>query len=90
MAAISWTYPQDGLVTEHRGSVSAAPVSPTDIIPSLDNLHFDYAISGDNPPWKPTRAFDDGTHVYIEFPTSLSQGEAPPLFVAGQAAAVIS
>ncbi|MEJ1968434.1 MAG: TrbG/VirB9 family P-type conjugative transfer protein [Rhizomicrobium sp.] len=27
MAAISWTYPQDGLVTEHRGSVSAAPVS---------------------------------------------------------------
>jgi type IV secretion system protein VirB9 len=83
MAAISWTYPQDGLVSEHRGSASAAPVSPTDGIASLDNLHFDYAISGDNPPWKPTRAFDDGTHVYIEFPTSLSQGEAPPLFVAG-------
>ncbi|MDE2074966.1 MAG: TrbG/VirB9 family P-type conjugative transfer protein, partial [Alphaproteobacteria bacterium] len=25
--------------------------------------------------------FDDGTHVYIEFPARIDQGEAPPLFV---------
>ncbi|MEJ0024957.1 MAG: P-type conjugative transfer protein TrbG [Rhizomicrobium sp.] len=83
MAAISWTYPQDGLVTESRGGGAVAPARPADNIPALDSLHFDYVISGDNPPWKPTRAFDDGTHVYIEFPTSLNQGDAPPLFVAG-------
>jgi P-type conjugative transfer protein TrbG len=83
MAAISWTYPQEGLVTESHSGGTAAPARPTDNIPALDNLHFDYVISGDNPLWKPTRAFDDGTHVYIEFPTSLNQGEAPPLFVAG-------
>jgi type IV secretion system protein TrbG len=83
MAAISWTYPQESLVTESNGGGTVTPVRPTDDTPALDNLHFDYVISGDNPSWKPTRAFDDGTHVYIEFPTSLNQGEAPPLFVAG-------
>ena len=27
--------------------------------------------------------FDDGTKVYIQFPSGLKQGEAPPLFVIG-------
>ena len=81
MAAISWTYPQDGLVTTGPGAVR--PNTAADIVPPIGNLHFDYAISGDNPPWKPVRAFDDGTHVYIEFPRALDQGDAPPLFVVG-------
>jgi type IV secretion system protein TrbG len=42
-----------------------------------------YANSGDNPPWKPVRAFDDGSKVFIEFPARIDQGEAPPLFVVG-------
>ncbi len=42
-----------------------------------------YAITGDNPPWKPVRAFDDGHKVCIEFPRRIDQGEAPPLFVVG-------
>jgi type IV secretion system protein VirB9 len=29
------------------------------------------------------RAFDDGAKVYIQFPDSLRQSEAPPLFVVG-------
>jgi type IV secretion system protein VirB9 len=40
-------------------------------------------VTGDNPPWKPVRAFDDGSKVYIEFPSRIDQGEAPPLFVVG-------
>lgn len=79
MTAISWTYPQDTLVKQ-----AATPAaSPMDGLASIENLHFDYFISGDTPIWKPIRAFDDGTHVYIEFPAAMSQGEAPPLFVAG-------
>jgi len=81
MAAISWTYPQDSLVRE--GSALPVTASPMDGLASIENLHFDYAISGDNVAWKPIRAFDDGTHVYIEFPAALSKGEAPPLFVSG-------
>ena len=50
---------------------------------ALTSLRFRYAISGDNPPWRPVRAWDDGTKVYIEFPGWLDQGEAPPLFVVG-------
>ena len=30
------------------------------------------------------RAFDDGRKVYIQFPSRLDQGEAPPLFVVGR------
>jgi type IV secretion system protein VirB9 len=82
MAAISWTYPQDGLVTTSPGGIRQ-PTGSGEIVPPIDNLHFDYAISGDNPPWKPIRAFDDGTRVYIEFSRALDQGEAPPLFVVG-------
>lgn len=81
MAAVSWTYPQETLVTEQP--VAAALPIPADGFASIENLHFDYAISGDTPSWKPIRAFDDGTHVYIEFPTTIGQGEAPPLFVSG-------
>src|SRR3546814_20290413 len=47
------------------------------------NLRFRYEISGDDPPWRPVRAWDDGSKVYIEFPARLDQGEAPPLFVVG-------
>lgn len=81
MTAVSWTYPEDALVKQ--GSVVAPAPSPLDGLPNLENLHFDYAISGDNVQWKPVRAFDDGTRVYIEFPAALAQGDAPPLFVQG-------
>jgi P-type conjugative transfer protein TrbG len=46
-------------------------------------LRFRYAIEGDNPPWRPVSAFDDGFKVYIEMPAGIAQGEAPPLFVIG-------
>ena len=35
---------------------------------TLEQIRFRYAISGDAPPWKPLRAFDDGERVYIQFP----------------------
>ena len=81
MAAVSWTYPQDNLV-KSLATAAVAP-SPTDGLPAIENLHFGYTISGDNVAWKPVRAFDDGTRVYIEFPKALAQGDAPPLFVSG-------
>jgi P-type conjugative transfer protein TrbG len=47
-------------------------------------LSFGYRIEGDDPPWRPLRAFDDGSRVFIEFPPALGTGEAPPLFVRGE------
>jgi type IV secretory pathway VirB9-like protein len=36
---------------------------------------------GDNPPWRPLNAYDDGRKVYIEFSRGIAQGEVPPLSV---------
>ncbi len=33
-------------------------------------------------PWKPVRAFDDGTHVSIQMPAGMKASEAPALMVA--------
>lgn len=83
MAAISWTYPQDRLVALQRQNIRAEQAKPIADGVALTNLKFRYTITGDNPPWRPVRAWDDGNKVYIEFPARLDQGEAPPLFVVG-------
>ena len=84
MAALSWTYPNDELIALKQQNDEAKAAAPLDTGISLSSLNFDYTISGDNPSWKPLRAFDDGRHVYIEFPATLDRGEAPPLFVIGE------
>ena len=85
MASLSWRYPHDELVSLRRQNEQAQAaqerVIGTGI--NLEHLRFRYEISGDNPPWQPTRAFDDGQKVYIEFPRGIAQGDAPPLFVVG-------
>lgn len=83
MAALSWTYPQDQLTALRRHNAEADTAQPIAADLALDSIRFRYAITGDNPPWKPLRAFDDGHKVYIEFPRRIDQGEAPPLFVVG-------
>lgn len=85
MAAVSWHYPRDELlVLERRNEeVEGSTEQVVDRGLDLGNLRFRYAISGDTPPWRPVRAFDDTHKVYIQFPARLDQGEAPPLFVVG-------
>ena len=87
MASISWDYPFDALMSlERRNETAEAaePITTGDGI-DLERLRFRYEISGDDPPWRPVRVFDDQDKVYIEFPRGLGQGEAPPLFVIGPA-----
>ncbi|HVB81791.1 MAG TPA: P-type conjugative transfer protein TrbG [Candidatus Binataceae bacterium] len=45
-------------------------------------LNFSYKVAGPNVPWKPVRAFDDGSHVYIQMPTGMKSSEAPALLIA--------
>jgi type IV secretion system protein VirB9 len=81
MTGMSWTYPKGALVAL-RGSPSTAS-EPVAAAVSVDQLNFGYRIDGDDVPWRPVRAFDDGRQVFIQFPPSLLEGEAPPLFVTG-------
>ena len=81
MASVSWDYPKDRMLALRK---QAQAVAPVDSGLSLEQIRFRYAITGDSPPWKPLRAFDDGERVYIQFPAGIAQGELPPLFVIGQ------
>lgn len=83
MASVSWDYPKDRMLALQHQARAARAAAPIDTGLSLESLHFRYAISGDNPSWKPLRAFDDGHKVYIQFPAGIAQGELPPLFVIG-------
>lgn len=83
MTSIAWTYPQDMLLALRRQQAAAEAAAPVATGLEVERLNFSYRISGDEPAWRPLRAFDDGRQTYIEFPASISVGEAPPLFVLG-------
>ncbi len=84
MSSLSWTYPEDELIAikKRNDEVSGADGVPLAGVESFDQLNFRYRIEG-RASFAPARVFDDGTKVYIQFPGSLPQGEAPPLFVQG-------
>jgi len=83
MTGIAWTYPQDELLALRRAQEALAAAEPVAAPIAVERLDFGYAITGDQPPWRPVRAFDDGAQVFIEFPPGLESMEAPPLFVVG-------
>ncbi|MGI9355831.1 MAG: P-type conjugative transfer protein TrbG [Rhizobiaceae bacterium] len=84
MASVSWVYPASQLHALRKDNNAAIRSAKLTIDRGIDlnRLKFRYRIEG-NAPWKPVRAFDDGNKVYIQFPSGLKQGEAPPLFVVG-------
>lgn len=85
MAEVSWRYPQDELFALQAKNARAedhADASAADAV-DLSDLRFRYAITGENPPWRPVQVFDDTHKVYIRFPAGIAQGELPPLFVVG-------
>jgi type IV secretion system protein VirB9 len=81
MAALSWTYPQDALIALKRAVAATEAVAPVRGGIEVEQLHFNYAVSGDRPAWRPLRTFDDGQQTFIEFPATLAVGEAPPIFL---------
>jgi len=83
MAALSWTYPQDEMIAIRRATQQEKAAAPVANGLAIERLNFSYAITGDSPPWRPLRAFDDGQQTFIEFAPTIAVGEAPPLFVLG-------
>jgi type IV secretion system protein TrbG len=83
MASVSWVYAEDQIIALRRQNAAAEAAAPVDAGLDIDRLRFRYTIQGDNPPWRPLHAFDDGRKVYIEFPRGVAQGEMPPLFIIG-------
>lgn len=86
MAAVSWRYPHEELMLRKSGQRTSRVQArqPVERGLQVERLNFRYEIDGDDPHWRPLRAFDDGKKVFIQFPARLDQGEAPPLFVVGR------
>jgi type IV secretion system protein TrbG len=95
MQEVEFYYPDELLDAMKKADATAAQAKagsgteadpPGAIVPvaSVDpgQLNFSYTISGPQMPWKPVRAFDDGTHVYIQMPAGMKSSEAPALMVA--------
>ncbi len=83
MASVSWAYPESALIALRGRSAAAETATPVVAGVDIEALNFRYRLEGDNPPWRPLRAFDDGRQVFIEFPAGIGQGEMPPLWVIG-------
>ncbi|RUT92187.1 P-type conjugative transfer protein TrbG, partial [Mesorhizobium sp. USDA-HM6] len=76
MPAVAWAYP-----ALPAGRQQTIPTTP--VIPEATVRNYRYGLTGDTPPWRPVSAYDDGRHVYVEFPHGIVQGEMPPIFVIG-------
>jgi type IV secretion system protein VirB9 len=83
MASVSWAYGEDQLIAIRQRNAAAEVAAPAASGVDLSAIKFRYRIEGDDPPWRPLRAFDDGKQVFIEFPTGIEQGQMPPLWVIG-------
>lgn len=88
---VAFYYPEDleeaMQDADHAAAKARDPQSPDGVVASLASLdsgalNFSYAVSGPKLPWKPVRAFDDGTHIYIQMPATTKSSEAPALLVA--------
>lgn len=84
MASVSWTYPEDELIALRKAEAEAARAAPIADGFAMENLNFDYRISGDRPAWRPLRVFDDGRRTLVEFPPAIARGELPPFFAIGE------
>jgi type IV secretion system protein TrbG len=86
MRSVGFYYPDD-LLAEMRAADSAqAETEPTPGVSALPEgdpatLDFAYTISDTNVPWRPTRAFSDGSRVYLQMPASMKTANAPALLV---------
>lgn len=80
MAGVSWRYPQDELIAVQAEAAKQAQAAAEPRL-RLEDLNFDYRISGVRTPWRPVRAFDDGRQVILEFGEAIDHATLPPLFL---------
>lgn len=94
MQEVEFYYP-DELLSEMKEADSAAakakqeavdPPGDSDNVIKVANvdpaqLNFAYSVAGPKVPWRPVRAFDDGSHVYIQMPVGMKTSEAPALLI---------
>jgi len=78
----------DAASAQHKEAGTVSPTNEDDggvvRIAAVDpaQLNFTYKIEGPNLPFRPIRAFDDGSHIYIQMPPAMQTSDAPALLIA--------
>ena len=85
--AAGFYFPKELLAASEQATTNAAdpkPIAPRSLIADLGTreLNLNYQVSGPDVPFRPVRAFDDGTHTYLQMPAGMKAAEAPALLVA--------
>ncbi len=77
---VQFYYPEQ--ITQEISQAAARPANPTNNN-QAEPAHFDFAyqVSGPDVAWKPVRAFDDGSRVYVQMPAAMKTTAAPALMV---------
>jgi len=92
MQEVQFYYPDDVLQAMADADRAAKQAADTDqtadsdtpsALPDVDpsRLNFAYKVDGPHVAWTPTRAFDDGTRVYLLMPGSMQSTAAPALML---------
>lgn len=84
MPAVGFIYPEDTQASLQRVQEEARRYKEANELSTgqnINNLNFNYRVSGDNPSWKPIRVYNDGIQTYIQFPNTLTQGEIPTILI---------
>ena len=94
MQEVEFYYPDELLAAMKQADAAAADAKQAAIDPPVESddvvkvanvdpaqLNFSYRVAGGNVPWKPIRAFDDGSHVYIQMPSGMKTSDAPALLI---------
>lgn len=75
MPRVKWSYPEDQAAQwaayQQHGGGTHGPM------PTAGYIR--YAITGDNPPWRPFDVYSDGQKTYVRFPPAMAYGQAPVL-----------
>jgi P-type conjugative transfer protein TrbG len=76
MPKVGFDYPEDQATqwAAYQMAVGAQAHQP---MPTAGYIH--YAITGDDPPWRPIEAYSDGRKTFIRFPPAMAYGKAPVL-----------
>jgi type IV secretion system protein TrbG len=83
MPLVGWLYPQD--VARDSQELAAATKKAEEqsetIGVSPEELNFNCSITGSQVPWRPVRAYDDGSKTYLQMSPEMQSFEAPAIFV---------
>ena len=90
LARVAFSYPEEEAAQwkvhlarqelRRKAESEAARVEPVD---SLDNLYFDYRVTGGDDTMRPVRVVDDGRKTFIQMSRGAGVREAPVLVVLG-------